>query len=63
MALRPALALHEAFSDVDFRAPLPDSREGGTRRGTGALRLGTRRRDRSSVPAFQGAAALIPTQE
>ena len=46
MTLRPALALHEGFNDVDFRVPLQDSREVGTRRGTGALSLGTRRRDR-----------------
>ena len=48
---------------------------GDTGGGTGALILGTqergqelcvwgtRRRDRSSAPAFQEAAALIPTQE
>lgn len=81
MTLRPALALHEGFNDVDFRVPLQDSREVGTRRGTGALSLGTRRRDRihtwgsqekgkdlrlatrrrdrSSAPAFQGVAALL----
>ena len=50
MTLRPTLALHEGFNDVDFRVPLQDSREVGTRRGIGAPRLGTRRRDRSSVP-------------
>ena len=49
MTLRPALALHEGFNDVDFRVPLQDSREVGTRRGIEALCLGTRRRDRSSV--------------
>lgn len=81
MTLRPTLALHEGFNDVDFRVPLQDSREVGTRRGTGALSLGTRRRDRihtwgsqekgkdlrlatrrrdrSSAPAFQGVAALL----
>ena len=46
MTLRPTLALHEGFNDVDFRVPLQDSREVGTRRGIGAPRLGTRRRDR-----------------